>query len=262
MKLPVLLIATMVFSLFAGAVFAEDRAFQRVQKSLTLNCGVYVLGSIFSYDNKGKPQGFTVDLFEEVSKRTGLDVKYKEISSFGTLFEDLNTGHYDLVCAPLLALPATIMHGLPGIYIKQDPISIYADEKTDISKITTLETLNDPQYRFVGMEGELGGLYVPKLFPKATLNLLAQGSPAANMFLEIKGNKADFIVLSSLAANAYETSGTGKLQRVTDQPIINSSVRIFYAQDSLSLKANIDAVIEDIQRDGTLDALLVKHGLN
>ncbi len=80
-----------IFLIFMAAVFlslnahAEDKTLARINKTQEINCGVYTLGSIFSYDPAGKPQGFTVDLMSEIAARTGLKIKYSEISSFGTL---------------------------------------------------------------------------------------------------------------------------------------------------------------------------------
>ncbi|MEJ0063448.1 MAG: transporter substrate-binding domain-containing protein [Alphaproteobacteria bacterium] len=241
---------------------AEDKAFERINKNQEINCGVYVLGTIFSYDASGQPQGFTVDLFKEVSERTGLKVRYTEISSFATLLQDLNGGKYDMTCAPLLLLPSTAMKYLPGYFIGSDEINIYADGEKDISGIKTLADLNDPKYTFVGMDGELGGIYVPKMFPKAKLNLLAMGLSVSNMFLELRGKKADFVVLSRIAANAYLKDNPGQLKKAGDGSILKVSVRVFYPPESYKLKANIDAIIDEIQRDGTMDKLLKKHGLN
>ncbi|MCB9989488.1 MAG: transporter substrate-binding domain-containing protein [Rhodospirillales bacterium] len=251
-----------VFVLFVTSYsLAEDKAFERIQKKQEINCGVYVLGSIFGYGPDGKPTGFTADLFDEIALRTGMKVKYTEISSFATMFEDMKVGHYDMICSPLLSFPSTMMKGLPGTFIAEDPINIYADIGADLSGITALDQLNDPQYTFVGMDGELGGIYVPKLFPKAKLNMLPMGVPPSNMFMDVQTKKADFVVLSSLAAKAYEQANPGTLQQVTDKSLVPASVRLFFAEDSENLRVNINVVMEEMKRDGTLDRLLAKHGL-
>ena len=184
------LLFLMVFG--TASAYAEDKALARIQKNQEINCGVYVLGSIFSYAPDGSPQGFTADFFKEVSLRTGLKVKYSEISSFATLFEDLKIGHYDMVCSPLLFFPATAMKATPGVFLSEDPINIYADASADLSNIKSLDQLNDEKYTFVGMDGELGGIYVPKLFPKAKLNFLPVGTSAANMPMEVHTKKHNF----------------------------------------------------------------------
>lgn len=249
--------------LVSTSAHADDKALARIQKNQEINCGVYVLGSIFSYDPSGNPQGFTVDLMNEVANRTGLKIKYTEISSFATVGEDLNTGHFDMICAPVLLLPATSMKSfLPGTLLFGDPINIYADGNANITTLKSFDQLNDPQYSFVGMDGELGGIYVPKLFPKAKLNLLPLGAPPANMMMEVHTKKANFVVLSNMAAKAYLKENPGKLHQVTNQPLLPTSVRLFFPQDSSALKANIDAIIEDLKNDGTLDKLIKQHGFN
>lgn len=240
---------------------AADKVMDRVHDKQELNCGVYELGSIFSHDTAGKPQGFTVDLMSEVSARTGLKIKYSEISSFGTLRQDMEGGKYDMICAPVLLLPATAFKYLPGIRIMTDPVNIYADSSADLTGIKTLKDLNDVRYAFVGMDGELGGIYAPKLFPKAKLNLLSMGSMPSQMFMELHTKKANFIVLTRLAAAAYLKDHPGKIKQVTTESILNSSVHQFFPNDAYGLKANIDAIIEDMQQDGTMDRLLTKNGI-
>lgn len=256
------LLTLLVFALFVtSSAHAEDEALARVQKNQEINCGVYVLGSIFSYDPNGNPQGFTADLMKEISERTGTKVKYTEISSFATIFEDLRVGHYDMICSPILLIPATAMKALPGDFLLEDPVNIYTDGSVDTSIFHTFEQLNDPKYTFVGMDGELGGIYVPKLFPKAKLNLLPLGTPPSNMMMEVHTKKANFLVLSRLAEKAYLKERPGQLKKVTDQSILQTSIRLFFAQGSPDLKANIDAIVDDMKRDGTFDTLVKKHGL-
>ncbi|MCB1556387.1 MAG: hypothetical protein KDJ15_03645 [Alphaproteobacteria bacterium] len=40
-----------------------------------------------------------------------------------------------------------------------------------------------------------------------------------------------------------------------------ASVRLFFAEDSENLRVNMNVVIEDMKRDGTLDRLLTEYGL-
>ncbi|MBE2191960.1 MAG: transporter substrate-binding domain-containing protein [Alphaproteobacteria bacterium] len=247
---------------FAAPTFATDRAVERIRKTNEIHCGVYVLGSLFSYSTEGKPQGFTVDLMNEISEKTGVSVKYTEISSFATIFEDLKTGHYDMICTPLLLLPATALKALPGNFLINDSINIYGDSAVDYSKITEIEQLNNNAYIFVGMDNELGGIYAPKLFPQAKLNTLPLGTPPSNMFLEVFSRKANFVVLSHLAELAYSQENPGKLKRVTNHSLFDASVRLFYPEDSYVLRTNIEAVIDDLKRDGTLDRIIKKNGLD
>lgn len=245
----------------AGSAMAEDMAFKRIQKKQEINCGVYVLGSIFSYGTDGEPEGLTVDLFNEISQRTNLKVRYTEISTFATLWEDLKAGRFDMVCSPLLAFPSSMMQGLPGAFISEDPVNIYADANADLSSITSLDQLNDPKYTFVGMDGELGGIFVPVRFPKATLKMLPIGTPFTNMFLELHTGKVDFVILSTLAEKAYSKANPGKIKKVTDASLTDASVRFFFAEDSFNLMTNMNVIVEDMKRDGTLDSLLKKHNL-
>jgi ABC-type amino acid transport substrate-binding protein len=111
------------------------------------------------------------------------------------------------------------------------------------------------------MDGELGGLYAPRLFPRAKLNLLSLGTIPPQMFLELHSRKADFVILSRLAANAYLKQNPGKLKQVTKESLAKPSVRLFYPIGAYDVKANIDAVLDELQQERIIEKLLDKHGL-
>lgn len=255
------LILTLLLLLLPLSASAEDKAMERIVKNGEINCGVYALGTIFSYDTAGKPKGFTVDLMNEISMRTGLKIKYTEISSFATLGLDMNAGKFDMICAPVLFFPPTSMKFLPSLYLGTDEINIYADASLDTSKIKKMEDLNNPEYIFVGMDGELGGLYAPKMFPKAKLSMLPLGTAPSQMFMDLQTKKAHFMMLTRLAAQAFLKENPGKLKMVLETPLVKPSVRLFYPVDSAALKANMDALLEELQHEGTLSKLFKKHDL-
>ncbi len=81
------------------------------------------------------------------------------------------------------------------------------------------------------------------------------------MFLELHGKKANFVILSRLAANAYLKDNPGKLKQVTTESIARPSIRLFYPNEAYGLKANIDAILDELQRDGTMERLLKAQNL-
>lgn len=247
--------------LLSTNAMAEDKAFDRIVKNKEINCGVYVLGSIFSYDVKGKPTGFTVDLMDEISFRTNLKVKYTEISSFATVEQDMKTAKFDMMCAPVLLFPPTSMRFLPSPYITKDEINIYAAGSHVLSELKDASELNDPKYTFIGMDGELGGMYAPKYFPKAKLKMLPLGVPHAQMIMEVEAKKADFVLLTHIAAQAVLKDNPNKIKKIATMPSAQPSVHLFYPLNGHNLKANIDAILEQLMKDGTMKKLLKKHNL-
>ncbi|HOO51466.1 MAG TPA: hypothetical protein PLK94_09295 [Alphaproteobacteria bacterium] len=167
-----------------------------------------------------------------------------------------------MLCTPLLLLPSTSLKALPGDFLIEDAINIYGDASIDYSGVTNFEQLNDKKYTFVGMDNELGGIYAPQMFPEAKLNLLPLGTPPSNMFLDVFARKANFVVLSHLAELAYSQENPGKLKQVTERSLFKASVRLFYAEDSYILRTNIEAIVDDMRREGILDKIIAKNGLD
>lgn len=251
----------LMIALLPLQAFAQDKALERIVKNQEINCGVYALGSIFSYDSAGKPKGFTPELFQEITARTGLKVKYTEISSFATLAQDMETGKFDMICAPTLFFPSTAMKFLPSLYIARDEIDIYTSADKELPSDLKIEGLNQPKYKFVGMDGELGGIYVPKMFPQATLTMLPFGAAPGQMFLELQTKKADFIMLTRVAGKAFLKENPNKIKLAFQISNVYPSLRLFYPAQSHQLKANLDAVLEEIEREGITEKLLKKHDL-
>lgn len=248
--------------LLAVPAFAADKesAYERVIRSNELNCGTYVFNGLFTYNAAQQPEGFIPDLMAEVSKRLNLKIKWTEISSLALAFEDLAQGRYDMICAPFLVDGNLYKKALWGPALTYDPVYAYGDAAKDYSSVSSLAQLNSADYSFVGMDGELGGTYVPVTFPNAKLTMLPQGSNPGQMLMELMTGKVNFVVFGRIAFQAYEQENPGKIKQVKTKPIAVMPLRNGFGYNELQLRALYTAVIEDMQHDGTIDKLLEKHG--
>ena len=110
------------------------------------------------------------------------------------------------------------------------------------------------------MEGELGGIFGPVVFPKATMKLVGQNSDFGNIFMEMFTGKADVVLLTKAAEIAYELQNPNTLKPLFEKPIAQYPIRFVFKPEDLKMKIAFDAVIEDMKYDGSLSALLAKYG--
>lgn len=62
-------------------------------------------------------------------------------------------------------------------------------------------------------------------------------------------------------AKAYLKENPGKLKQVTTQSVARPSIHLFFPNEAYGLKANIDAITDELQQSGIIEKLLKKHGL-
>lgn len=237
----------------------SDGAYGRVKSKKELNCGVIVQTPYFSYDKKGKPIGFTPDLFAEIALRTGVRIKYTLVTGLNDVQKMLNTGKLDMMCTPLPSIPATSMKYLPGQPLTLDMVNVYTLAGT--AGPGTAAELNIPKYVFGGIEGELGALYTPILFPKAQSRVLREDTTPAQMIADLKAKKSHYMIMSDTAAASLSQTYPGILQPVLQKPLFQTAVKLFYPQASTRLYLNIEATIDDMKMDGRLNTLLDRYGL-
>lgn len=260
-RIAILSISIWLFAL--SPAYSADRAYERLIKTGELNCGTYVFNNIFSYAlGTNTPQGFTPDLMKEIANRLNIKIRWTEISSFAFIFEELEQGRYDMICAPVAIDGDFYKKTIYGPALTYDALYIYGNAKKDYSAIRSLSQLNSPKYSFVGMDGEFGGRYVPKIFPKARLVMLPQGALPGQMMMELETGKVDFMVMTHLAFQAYESADRGKMKRINTEPLTIMPIRNAFAKDGTILRSLYSSVIEDLQYDGTLKRLLEKYKFN
>ncbi len=257
---------TFVIVLFALPALAADVAprstFEKVFSRKELTCASFVFNNLFERDpNTGQRTGFFADVMTEVGKRLQIAVTFEEIGSFASGFEELKSGRYDMICASLASFPANYGKMLFSRALFYDPIYIWGAADRDYTAITSVADLNDPKWRLAAMDGELGGIFAPVIMPKVTMDMVSQQAGAPGMLLDLQTHKADVVMLTKAAAQAFTLTNPGKLQQIMPVPVAQYPIRFVFKPEDLQLKTVFDMVIEDMAADGTLQELIRKYHL-
>ena len=262
MRLQYLLLVSLLF-LVTPAHAEEQSRFDRIFGTKQITCGSFVFNGLFEYAAEGnQPTGFFADVMTEASRRLGLTVTFKEIGSFATGFEELKSGRYDMLCASLASFAGNYGKMLFTTALFYDPIFVWGDASRDFSALKAVSDINQPNWRLSGMDGELGGIFGPIVFPNAKMHMVSQMSGAPTIILDMLTGKADFVLLTKAAAQAYTVTNPGKLQQVIAVPAAAYPIRFVFRPEDMRLKIIFDMVLEDMRADGSLQQLIKKYNLN
>lgn len=228
-----------------------------------ITCGTFVFNNLYepAKDAQSAPKGFFADVMRDASARLGLKAHFSEVGSFATAYEELNSKRYDMLCASISSYAANYDKMLYSTALFYDPLYPYGDAKKDYSAIKKAQDINDPKWRISGQDGELSAYYAPIAFPKAQRHLVSQLSPVGMIMTDMFTGKADIVLLTRAAANAYEKDNPGTLKQILDKPIALYPVRFVFRKDDLQRKIMFDTVLEDMKAEGAIERFKKSNGL-
>lgn len=261
-----ILLSLVLSGAFSLPLRAETPAtsFEKVVNSRTINCGVFVFNNLYNPPMKegDDPTGFFADVMKEVGLRLRMKVGFAEVPNFGTAYQDLKSNKYDMLCASFGSYAENYDKMLFSEVLFYDPLFAYGDIKRNYDTIKSTEDINQEKWRIAGMEGELGGYYGPIVFPKATMHMLGSLSPIGEIMTDMLSNKADMVLITRAAADAYEKTNPNSLKQLVKRPIAYFPIRFVFKPDDIKLKFMIDQVIEDMKHEGVIDKLMTQNGIS
>jgi ABC-type amino acid transport substrate-binding protein len=209
--------------------------------------------------NTNEKSGIFNDVLEEIAKRNGLTIDYKEQVAWATIIEVLKLDKVDFIANPVWATPERRENADFSIPIYFSPIGIYVranDNRfdTDFSKI------NDPKVRIAALDGEINYYIGKSDFPLAELKPLPNNVEASQLFVEVQLNKKDVYFCEPMQAHLYMSSNPGKLKNIAEKsPIRNFSNAYMYKKGNTKLGEFLNAEIEKLLEDGTIDKIIDKY---
>ncbi len=203
-----------------------------------------------SMDDDGNVIGFDADLAAEISKDIGMEIVF-EATSFDSIVTGVQTGLYDL--------------GISGFYITEErqmnvdfSIPYLQDGQSCIVKVDSDITDNASLMgKKIGSQTGTTGMDAAEA--STDMNNVFAYTKALDAVMDLQGNKLDAVITDTPVAKRI-------LKELGDDTLTISDTVVFDAEyygiaipkGNADLKAKIDASIERMQADGTIDALVVK----
>lgn len=206
----------------------------------------------FTYEENGELKGYSVDMWQEFTNRTGIEVKY-ERTDFSGLLGALESGRSDVVDAQMSPTPER-----EEKFKFTEPVDYYGGTvvvKGDNEDIKTVEDLKGKKIG-VGsgneMQNTVNALYEEgditwEVYTTATLE---------NMLKDVDFGRIDGMLAQNIQAGLAIEKG-GYNAKMT--PLFETNVAtLVVKKENEDLLNSLNAFIQDIKADGTLKEISMK----
>lgn len=206
----------------------------------------------FTYMQDGAVVGLDVDLMREIGKRMHKEIVFTDMP-FGTLLPSLQVGVIQVIAGGLTATPERAKRVLfTSPYLERDALLVVSLSAAPINSIDELKGKT-----VVVNEGYTADMYISTL---ADINVVRLKSPA-EAFLALMGGRVDAFISAYNGVkpffDQYEaTNFHGVIIPDTQE---NSSFAI--APQLPALRDELEATIQAMKADGTLQTILTKWGV-
>lgn len=238
----------------------NDRTYDQVIESRTIRVG-YVIYPPAVIQKPGSDQitGVFADALVTAGKNMGLEVKFVEEASFGTMIEGLESGRYDVVCSSIWAngsrgkvvdFTVPLYYSALGVYARAD------DHRFD----ENLAAINSADVAISTIDGEITVDVAKQHFPTARVVSLPQATDSSMSLLNVVERKADIAFAEPHLANLFLKNNPGTIRNVVaGNPIrVFPNVMLVRKGDSRFL-ATLNAALTELLNSGEIDQLLTKY---
>jgi len=254
-----LFFAFFILCLSLPAVAAEkESAYDRITKTKTLRCAYTTYPPFISKDaNTGKMSGLFYDLTNELGRQLSLKVDWVEEVGSDAIFEGLNTGRYDAVCAGYAATPARTWGGdfLKTMIFVPFEMYVRADEK----RFKTTEDFNSPDVTLATMDGEMSQIVANEFFPRAKQASVSGLTPGADRMMMVAAGKADAVPIDAPIGREYMDHNPGKVKLFGGKPLRLEGSTLIIPHNEFALKSMMDTAIDSMQWNGVTERILNKY---
>lgn len=261
-----LLVALVALVLVAYFVFTNwipvappkpDDTWTRIQNEKIVRIGVDPSSPPFiADDGTGKLSGFDVALANELANKWGVQIQWV-YTGFDGLYDALNAKQFDMILSALPYNPNKTQDVFfTHAYFNGGPVLIVRGDDT------TTNALENLQNQAIAVELGTNGDAVARKWQKRYNLQLRQYNTAQDALRALQKNETRAAIVDPIAWIDFQRAeaDTGVKQwRVVGEPLANENYIIAVRRDSPTLRAEINAVLDELKRNGRLDALLQEN---
>lgn len=242
-----------------------SNAFARVQQTRTLRCAYAAYNPMVIIDpNTRQLSGIFYDLVNEIGKRANIAVEWVEEVGYGNINAGFVTNRYEAFAAGLWPAGSRAVNTVFSAPLFYDPISIWVNAKDtrfdDGQDGSGWEKLNSPDYTVTYTDGDGTQNMKAAFFPLAKSAPSSQADAIADECSKVATGKADAMFRDLISGDLYLKNNPGSIKNVSPgQPVIMYPLTIGFNQNEHGLKSMVDAVIYELQQDGTVNRTIKKY---
>lgn len=205
----------------------------------------------FSYIENKTLVGFDIDIANEVAKRLGKTIQFKDMP-FDALIPDVSLGHVDFVAAGMTYTEERAKRVLfTKPYISEDPLVVLSASKQKFN----LDDLKDKTV--IVIEGFTADHFMSS---KAGINLIRLPTQADG-FMAIKSGRAAAFVTAKSTVDAFFEVQDASQFHVTILDGTGETYALVVPKNKAKMLIDIQKALDDIEKDGTMAKIKAKWKL-
>ena len=238
----------------------KESAHDRVLGAGTIKCGYAMSPPALMKDpNTGRLSGLNYDLWSEIGKELGLQIRWSEETGWGNYIEGLNSGRFDVFCSQVRPNPGRIKHSTMAGPVIYNVLKAYVRPEEDRFD-GNLAAINSSDVKIPVIDGDVSVSMAQNRFPKAALHTLPQMATVSDMFMSVVSGKADVIFLDESFYQELSRQRDGALRQVRDVPPIFVYGSYFSLRPGeYALRDMIEVALRRIIDDGRMEKLARKY---
>ncbi len=201
----------------------------------------------FEFSPRHGPEGFDIDLMNEIADRVGFEVEYENVP-FDELLRGLNTELYDVAISAM-----TITSAREQQVDFSDPY-FNADQCLLVASYSDVESVDDLAEATVGVQlGTAGQIEVQALINAERVGRGVTFRTIEDAFAALQAGQVEGVIYDLAAAQAAVEESDGRLRIVETVPT-GDQYGIAFPQDS-ALVEPVNAALAEIKADGTYEEI-------
>ena len=207
----------------------------------------------FEFEEDGELKGYDVDIWNEFSERTGIEVKW-EYADFSGLLGLLSSGKADAVSAQMSPTEER-----KDSYLFSDPVDYYGSTVVVAKDNDEIKSVKDLSGKTVGVgSGNSMQQAVEDMYPKGDVKFEVYTSATLEaMFDDIAYGRIDAVLAQDIQTYMAMKSNKNLKIKVLE-PFAYDTANIVFAKDNTELCDAMNKFIKIIKEDGTLQEISEK----
>jgi polar amino acid transport system substrate-binding protein len=201
-------------------------------------------------DDAGKPAGFEIDLGNELCKRAGLECAF-QTNEWDSIIPNLIAGNYDAIMAGMSITDERKQEiDFTENYFPPDP-SQYMVRTGTVLDFAALSGKN------IGVQGAtIQAAYAEQTF--GANNTIKAFETADQALADLNAGNVDVILADGSYLVEIVNGSSGALEIVGPDVVIGGGVGVGLRKADDELETKLNAAIESMKKDGSLDALIIQ----
>jgi ABC-type amino acid transport substrate-binding protein len=248
------------FSLYlATGQTALANNLDNVLKTNTINCGYVPYAPAMMKNLKTNQwEGFDYEVMQAVVGRLLLKTNYSTTTGWSTIPTDLNMGKFDMLCSGYWVNPKTAKFVLFSRPFYFQPVYLVA--RANDTRFVSKEIINNKHIKIAVIESDNPVFIANTDFPQAKLFELPNMTDFSQVLESVATKKADITIVDANTFGLYNKTNPNKLKMLfTNAPVRIYPTAFAFAQNNHGLREAVNAALDELILDGTIDKIFDKY---